>query len=173
MNYTRFTLALVCSLLISNIAMAHATIGIFDLNRALFETEAWKSRLEVLEREFSEEQATVATLRTELEEIFANIEANAPTMTETALMRLQEEGQFRQLRIQQIGERVQTSLRESQNLFLEQNRQLLGQAINKVFEEGAYDFILRSESVVVSGFTLDVTAEVTAELNELISLTNQ
>jgi len=153
--------------------MAHATIGIFDLNRALFETDAWKSRLESLEQEFSEEQATVDTLRRELEEIFADIEANAPTMTETALSRLREEGQFRQLRIQQIGERVQTSLRESQNLFLEQNRQLLGQAINKVFEEGSYDFILRSESVVVSGFTLDVTPAVTAELNELISLTSQ
>ena len=173
MKLMRSTLISIAFSLFSNLAFAHTNIGIFDLNRALFATDAWQTRLESLEQDFAEEQATIVELRSELEEIFANIEVNAPTLTETNLQRLKEEGAFRQLRIQQIGERVQTSLRESQNAFLEQNRQLLGQAINTVYEEGSYDFILRSESVVVSGFTLDVTPAVTAKLNELIAATSQ
>ena len=94
-------------------------------------------------------------------------------MTETEIQRLTEEGQFKQLRIQQIGERVQTSLRETQNNFLERYRQLIGDAINEIYEQGAYDVILRSESVVVSGFSFDVTPNVTAKLNELIASTRQ
>jgi Skp family chaperone for outer membrane proteins len=129
--------------------------------------------LQELEDQFAEEQATVSELRTELEEIFSNININAVTMTETEIQRLTEEGQFKQLRIQQIGERVQTSLRETQNNFLERYRQLIGDAINEIYEQGAYDFILRSESVVVSGFSFDVTPNVTAKLNELIASTRQ
>ncbi|MDP6537429.1 MAG: OmpH family outer membrane protein [Gammaproteobacteria bacterium] len=160
-------------LTVSSLAIAQASIGVFDLNRALFETDAWKAELETLEGQFAEEQATVVQLRAELEELFATIEVNAPTFTETQIQRLQEEGQFKQLRIQQIGERVQSSLRDTQNNFLERYRQLLGDAINEVYEEGDYDFILRSESVVVSGFSFDVTPEVTAKLNEMIASTNQ
>ncbi len=164
---------LIFGLAASNLALAHATIGIFDLNRAVFETDAWMIELQELEDQFAEEQTTVSELRTELEEIFSNININAVTMTETEIQRLTEEGQFKQLRIQQIGERVQTSLRETQNNFLERYRQLIGDAINEIYEQGAYDFILRSESVVVSGFSFDVTPNVTAKLNELIASTRQ
>lgn len=157
---------------ISSLALAHSTIGVFDLNRALFETDAWNSRLEALEQEFSEEQSTVAGLREELTELFENIEINSPTMTETELLRFREEGQFKQLRIQQIGERVQASLKATQTNFLEQYRSLLGEAINEVYESGSFDFILRAESVVASGFVYDVTPKVTAKLNELIASTN-
>lgn len=157
------------SMSLSSLALAHATIGIFDINRALFETDAWKNRLESLEQEFVEEQATVDGLRAELAELFENIETNSATLTATELQRLQEESQFTQLRIQQIGERVQASLRATQNNFLEQYRGLLGEALNEVYEEGAYDFILKADSVVAAGFTLDVTPRVTARLNELIA----
>lgn len=160
-------------LVVTNLALAHSTIGVFDLDRALFQTDAWKSQLQELELEFEEEQATVAELRTELEELFASIEANAPTLTETELLRFREESQFKQLRIQQIGERVQTTLRQTQNSFLDRYRDLLGEAISDVYEEGSYDFILKAESVVISGFTFDVTPNVTAKLNELIASTNQ
>lgn len=169
MNRTlKLTIVLFC-ISVSNLALAHATIGIFDLNRALFETEAWKNQLETLEREFSEEQAAVNTLRQELAELFENVETNSATMTETELQRFREESQFKQLRIQQIGERVQTSLRETQNNFLEQYRNLLGEALNEIYEAESFDFILKADSVVAAGFTYDVTPKVTARLNELIA----
>ena len=162
-----FTTFLCLSL--SNLVLAHSTIGIFDLNRALFETDAWKSQLDSLEEAFTEEQATVDGLRVELAQLFENIETNAATLTETEMQRLREEGQFKQLRIQQIGERVQAQLRSTQNNFLEQYRTLLGEALNEVYESGSFDFILKADSVVAAGFTFDVTPRVTARLNELIA----
>lgn len=155
----------------SSVALAHATIGIFDVRRALFETDAWKSELGNLEEQFAEEQQTVAQLQSELEAISVNIETNGPTMVEAEIQRLREEGQFKQLRIQQIGERVRQSLQQTQNNFLERYRGLLGDALNEVYEEGSFDFILKADSVVISGFTLDVTPQVTAKLNTKIAAT--
>ncbi len=173
MKFLVKSVALTAAALITGYSFAHATIGIFDLNRALFETEAWQSELQQLEEQFVAEQATVAQLREELEALFTTIETDGPTLTETEINRLREESQFKQLRIQQIGERVQASLQASQNNFIERYRQLLGEALNEVYEQGDYDFILRSESVVVSGFAFDVTANVTATLNELIAAGGQ
>jgi hypothetical protein len=36
---------------------------------------------------------------------------NMPTLTSTEMQRIQEEAQFKQLKFQQIGERVQSTLR--------------------------------------------------------------
>ncbi len=173
MKMMKIVIVLLLSFGVSNLALAHATIGIFDVNRAVFETEAWKAQLESLEQEFSEEQATVAELRSELTDLFENLETNSATLTQTEIRRIQEEGEFKRLRLQQIGERVQASLRNTQNNFLERYRALLGNAIDEVYEGGSYDLILRSDSVVASRFTLDVTPEVTAKLNELIASTSQ
>ena len=168
----KLTTLLLC-LVISNLVFAHSAIGIFDVNRALFETDAWKSQLESLEQEFTEEQATIDSLRQELERLFENVQTNSATMTETELQRLTEEGQFKQLRIQQIGERVQASLRATQNNFLEQYRSLLGEALNEIYEAESFDFILKADSVVAAGIAFDVTPKVTARLNELIASTNR
>ena len=166
-------LILVFGLCVSGTTFAHATIGIFDVNPALFQTDAWQAQLEELEEQFSEEQRTVAQLQSELEEIFSNIEINGPTMVEIEIRRLTEEGQVKQLRMQQIGERIRTSLQETQNNFLERYRNLLGNALNEVYEQGNFDFILKADSVVISGFSLDVTPNVTAKLNEMIASTGQ
>lgn len=155
----------------SSSLFAHATIGTLDVRRALFETEAWQSELHALEEQYAEEQQTVAQLQEELQETFSSIEINEVTLTETELQRFREEAQLKQLRIQRIGERVQTSLQETQNNFLERYRTLLGDALNEVYEEGEFDFILNANSVIMSGFSLDVTPQVTAKLNELIAAT--
>lgn len=161
---------LVCliALVASNTVFAHATIGVFNLERALFETDAWKQELAGLEGVFQEEQETASSLRNEIAELQTNLEINAPTLTAIELQRIVEEGQFKRLQLQQIGERVQTALRSSQASFLDRYRQLLGDAVNEVYEEGGYDLILRSESVVISGFTYDITSEVLAKLNQFI-----
>ncbi len=155
--------------LYSSGVFAHATIGVLDINQALFNTDAWKQQVQELESTFSEDQSTADSLRQELQELQENLRINAPTFTLNEIQRIQEEAQFKQLQFQQIGERVQSTLKTSQNQFLERYRNLLGEALNEIYAEGGYDFILRSESVVVSGFTYDITSEVTAKLNELIT----
>ncbi|MDA0687367.1 MAG: OmpH family outer membrane protein [Proteobacteria bacterium] len=155
--------------LFSTTVFAHTTIGVFDLNRAIFSTEAWQAEVRELEQVFSEDQQTADSIREELAALMAEIENNAPVLTVAEIQRLQEEGQVKQMQLQRIGERVQTALQSSQNAFVERYRSLLGDAINEIYEEGGFDMILRSESIVVSGFSLDVTADVTARLNAKIA----
>ena len=153
-------------------AFAHATIGIFDMNRAVFSTDAWQEEVRSLEETFREDQQTAESLRTELATLMAELENNAPVLSLAEMQRLQEQGQFKQLQLQRIGERAQTALQNSQNAFIERYRALLGDAINDVYEEGGYDLILRAETVVLSSFEYDITADVTATLNQLIAATN-
>ena len=170
----KFTILIsLIALLASNMVFAHATIGIFDLDRALFETDAWKQEVDGLEQDLQEETDSATTLREELAELQENLQINAPTSTSIEIQRIREEMQFKQLQLRQIGENVQTALRNSQSSFLDRYRQLLGEAISEVYVEGSYDFILKSESVVMSGFTYDITSEVTAKLNEFITRLNQ
>lgn len=152
--------------------LAHATIGVFDLNRAVFATEAWQEELQNLEEVFREDQESAETIRAELAELMQSIETNGPVLSIAEMQRLQEESQVKQLQLQRMGERVQAALVNTQNAFIERYRGLLGDAINDVYEDGGYDLILRSESVVLSGFTFDVTSEVTATLNNLIADTD-
>jgi len=158
-----------CTLLFSGSVFAHATIGVLNFNEALFNTEAWKQQVQLLESALSEDQSAANSLRQELLELQENLQANSPTLTSTEMLRIQEEAQFKQLKFQQIGERVQSTLQNSQNQFLERYRRLLGEALNEVYTQGGYDFILRSDSIAASGFTYNVTSEVTAKLNELIA----
>ena len=161
------------ALLAPNVLFAHATIGVFDLNRALFETEAWKQQVTGLEDELREETNSATDLSEGLAELQESLQINAPTSTAIEIQRIREEMQFKQLQIQQIGENVQAALRNSQSSFLDRYRQLLGNAISEVYEEGSYDIILKADSIVMSGFTYDITSEVTAKLNEFIAELNQ
>ena len=80
------------------------------------------------------------------------------------MQRIQEE-----TLLQQIGGRVKSTLQSSQNQFLESYRSLLGEALNEIYTEGDCDLILRSDNIAASGFSCNVTFEVTAKLNELIT----
>lgn len=85
MKSTLKPLALFLCMVFSSNLFAHATIGVFDVNRAILQTDAWSTELETLENQYAEEQETVSQLREELEELFATIESNAATLTETEL----------------------------------------------------------------------------------------
>ena len=57
----------------------------------------------------------------------------------------------------------------SHNQFLESYRSLLGEALNEIYTEGDCDLIPRSDNIAASGFTYNVTFDVTAKLNELLT----
>ena len=122
-----------------------------------------------MESVLGDDQSAADSLRQEVLDLQEKLQVNMPTLTSTEMQCIQEEAQFKQLKFQQIGERIKSTLQSSQNKFLERYRSLLGEALNEVYTEGGYDFILRSDSIATSDFTYNVTSEVTAKLNELIA----
>ena len=122
-----------------------------------------------MESVLGDDQSAADSLRQEVLDLQEKLQVNMPTLTSTEMQRIQEEAQFKQLKFQQIGERIKSTLQSSQNKFLERYRSLLGEALNEVYTEGGYDSILRSDSIATSDLTYNVTSEVTAKLNELIA----
>jgi|TARA_B110000240_G_scaffold185016_1_gene220207 Skp family chaperone for outer membrane proteins len=110
------------------------------------------------------DESAADSLRQELLDLQESLQVNIATLTSTQMQRIQEETQF-----QQIGGRVQNTLQSSHNQFLERYRHLLGEVLNEIYTEGDCDLILRSDNIAASGFSCNVTFEVTAKLNELIT----
>ena len=69
-----------------------------------------------------------------------------------------------QLRFEQISRFI---MQERQQQFVETMREPLGQAIETVVQEGSYDLVLNAEAVAFFNNSYDITALVTAKLNEL------
>ena len=69
-------------------------------------------------------------------------------------------------RLQLIQERVQTALQEKNQEFVQSMQEELTQAVMDVVAEGGFDLILNTESAPYFAPVLDITARVTAKLNE-------
>lgn len=88
----------------------------------------------------SKDQSAAESLRQELlklqENLQMNLQVNMPTLSGTEMQRIQEEAQFKQLKFQQFGERIQSTPQSSQNQFLERYRNLPGEASMKPIHRG-------------------------------------
>jgi Skp family chaperone for outer membrane proteins len=117
-----------------------------------------------LESALNDDQSAANPLRQELLDLQERLQVSMPTLYKHPDAAHSGRDQF-----QRISGRLQSTLQSSENQFLERYRSLLGEALNEIYTEGDCDLILRSVSIAASGFTYNVTFEVTAKLNELIT----
>ena len=87
-------------------------------------------------------------------------------MTEEEKRRANTDAQDIQVQLQLIQERLQTSLQERQQAFLQSMQEELAAAVTDVVAEGGFDLILNVDSAPYFAPVLDITARVTAKLNE-------
>ena len=87
-------------------------------------------------------------------------------MTEAEITRMNSNAQDLQVQLQLIQERVQTALQEKNQEFLASMQEELAAAVTDVVAEGGYDLILNVDSAPYFAPVLDITAKVTAKLNE-------
>jgi Skp family chaperone for outer membrane proteins len=71
-----------------------------------------------------------------------------------------------QVQLQLIQERVQKALQEKNQQFLQSMQGTLAEAVSDVVAEGGYDLILNVDSAPYFAPVLDITAKVTAKLNQ-------
>lgn len=88
-------------------------------------------------------------------------------MSESEKRRVSSDAQEKQVQLQMISERVQAALQERNQAFIDSMRENLGSAIQAVVQEGGYNIVLNADSVAFFDNTYDITAKVTAKLNEL------
>ena len=161
-------LVLVTMLFASSMAFAQSpTIGIIDLEQALFGSEAAQELEASTRSEFGNDEDRLETLNTELREIIERAQRDESILSEAEMREMNSDAEEKQAQMQVIAERLQNAWQQRQQAFVERMRQSLGQAIEAVVEEGDYDIVLNAESVAYFDNAYNITTLVTAKLNEM------
>ena len=142
-------------------------MGVINLEQALFNSDAAQSLEQNTRSEFQSDEQRLERLNTELREIIERAQRDESILSEQELRELNADAEEKQVQMQLIAERLQNAWNQRQQQFVEANRQLLGQAIEAVVEEGEYDLVLNAEAVAYFNNSYNITALVTAKINEL------
>ncbi len=160
-------------LLVAQGAAAQGTkIGVLNALQALFNSDAARVVQQELDEEFAEDEQRATSLGQQLQSLQTEYRQNEAVMTEEQKRRMNSNAQDLQVQLQLIQERVQTALQEQQQAFVQRMQGELGTAVTEVVAEGGYDLILNAEAVPYFAPVLDITAQVTAKLNELTAQAN-
>ncbi len=167
MKTLRTFVACLSLILVSQGAFAQDTkIGVLNALQSLFNSDAARIVQEELEQEFSEDESRAQDLNEQLQALALDFQQNEAVMTDEEKRRMNSNAQDLQVQLQLIQERVQNALQAKNQEFLESMQQELAAAVTDVVAEGGYDLIVNADSVPYFAPVLDITAKVTAKLNQ-------
>jgi outer membrane protein len=153
--------------LVSQGAFAQDTkIGVINAIQALFNSEAAQVIQAELESEFSADEARATALTEQLTTLRDNFQQNEAVMSAEEKRRMNTEAQDLNVQLQLIGERIQTAIQAKNQEFVQAKQRDLAAAVTDVVAEGGFDLILNADSAPYFAPVLDITAKVTAKLNE-------
>ncbi|MBQ12973.1 MAG: hypothetical protein CMQ17_01015 [Gammaproteobacteria bacterium] len=166
-NITKKLIICIGLTLLTQVGFAQDTkIGVINLEQALFNSDAARIVQEGLQQEFSADEERAQTLSEELIALQEKFQQDQAIMSEDEIRRMNSDAQDLQVQLQLIQERVQAALQERNQVFVEGMREELAAAVNDVVAEGGFDLVLNAQSVAYMAPVLDISARVTAKLNE-------
>jgi outer membrane protein len=166
-------IAVVCLVAASQVAMAQDTkIGVLNALQALFNSDAARIVQEELEQEFNADETRAQELSEQLTALSEKFQQDEAVMTQDEIRRMNSNAQDLQVQLQLIQERVQKALQEKNQQFLQSMQGTLAEAVSDVVAEGGYDLILNVDSAPYFAPVLDITAKVTAKLNQNTAAAN-
>ncbi len=148
------------------VAQDGVKIGVLNPLQALFNSDAARVVQQELEQEFAEDEARATELTNQLRELQQEFQQNEAVMTQEQIRRMNSQAQDLQVQLQLIQERVQQALQEKNQEFLASMQNELAAAVSDVVAEGGYDLVVNADSVPYFAPVLNITARVTAKLNE-------
>ena len=167
MNTRKNLVVGLASVLFAQVVVAQDTkIGVLNALQALFNSDAAQIVQTELEQEFELDEARATDLTEQLQTLQSDYQQNEAVMTEDEIRRMNANAQDLQVQLQLIQERVQQALQEKNQEFLASMQNELAAAVTDVVAEGGFDLILNAESAHYFAPVLDITARVTAKLNE-------
>ncbi len=154
------------SVIAQNASAQDTKIGILNAIQALFNSDSARIVQQELEQEFAQDEQRANELTEELTALQEQYQQNEAVMSEEEVRRMNSDAQDLQVQLQLIQERVQTALQEKNQEFVQSMQEELTQAVMDVVAEGGFDLILNTESAPYFAPVLDITARVTAKLNQ-------
>ncbi|MBM88207.1 MAG: hypothetical protein CMQ41_07485 [Gammaproteobacteria bacterium] len=165
-NVKGLILTLILVFFSQSIVAQDTKIGVLNALQALFNSDAAQIVQQELEQEFEQDEQRAAELSEQLQSLQEEFQQNEAVMTEEQIRRMNSNAQDLQVQLQLIQERVQQALQEKNQEFLASMQEELAAAVTDVVAEGGFDLILNVDAAPYFAPVLDITARVTAKLNE-------
>ena len=145
---------------------AQTRIGVVDLRQALFSSEGARKFSEQLQQEFADEEARVRSAQEEARRMQQRLERDGAMMNENERQRAMEQFQEKAQEFNFLKQRLDATVNNRKQQFLEQARPDVDRAVRELLEENNLDIILPAEAVVYAKPDMDLTPKLLEKLNK-------
>lgn len=142
-------------------------IAVLDMTSALFNSEVAKTEDEKVRTDTSSDEQKVRALAEQATALQEKLQKDGAVMSEDERRKVAEEIEGLGVQYEFLVQKIQRLVQERRQAFQQSFTPNLIQAITAVIEEDNYDIVFRAEAVLHYNDSNDITARVTAKLNEL------
>jgi len=141
-------------------------IAILDMAAALYNSELAAAVQDQLSLETEDDSVRIRELAQEGSALQQRLSVDAEVLSDAEQREIIEELEEIGVQYQYLEQRVESIVQQRREIFEQTYSSDLIQAISDVVEEEDYDVVLRAEVALFFKGALDITAKVTAKLNE-------
>lgn len=146
-------------------AVADTRVGVVDLRQALFSSNDAKSFSEVMQKDFASDEKKVRETQEAARKLKERLEKDGAMMNESERNQLASEFQEKVKEFNFLKQRLDSTVNERKQAFLEEARPEVDAAVKELLEENDLDLILPSEAVVYVKPEMNLTAQLLDKLN--------
>ena len=156
-------------LLATGSAHAELKIAVLDTQRAIFETENVKTRLERVNQELQKDQDEAKALQNRIQTQQEKLQKDTDVMSEEAKRSAVKEIEDMQIDLQFLVNKLQKAVKDRQEEILRDMVPKVDAVLKDLIELEGYDFIAERSSFHYVNTKHDITRRVTEKLNEKAS----
>ncbi|WP_100641071.1 OmpH family outer membrane protein [Marinobacter salexigens] len=146
-------------------AAAETRIGVVDLRQALFSSNDAKAFSETMQKDFAGDEQQVRETQEAARKLKERLEKDGAMMNESERNKLAGEFQEKVKEFNFLKQRLDTTVNQRKQAFLEEARPEVDAAVKELLEENDLDLILPSEAVVYVKPNMNLTPQLLEKLN--------
>jgi outer membrane protein len=146
-------------------AAAESRIGVVDLRQALFSSNDAKSFSENMQKDFAGDEQKVREAQEAARSLKERLEKDGAMMNDSERNKLAGEFQEKVKEFNFLKQRLDTTVNQRKQAFLEEARPEVDAAVKELLEENDLDLILPSEAVVYVKPDMNLTPQLLEKLN--------
>ena len=151
----------------SAIAADKVSIAVVDPVAALSETNQAKSMMDKFRKDAEPEAQKAKKLEDELKAIMEKSQKDLDIMSASQKAKLEKEIEDKRMDYTFIRQKLQKRQKEGRDQILQALGPKFEEAMNNIIKKGQYEIILHKQAVFHSKASIDITAEVTKEINKM------
>jgi len=154
-------------LLLPMLAFAEPKIVVVDPERALGETEEVKARIGKFQSDMQGQENKLRKLRDDIMKIEDRLKNEGVAMSRDQGQALTDERDAKMIEFRSLQQLVQQRLQQSQEELQAVMSPKLEKAVADLSKERGYDLVLVKQAVLFSSQEVDITADVTKQINKM------